>query len=245
MHPKTFFDATPPKPQHGKCFVIMPFAKEFRPVFKTICEAIDDSSLNFICKRADDIRGGGNIMQDVLKGIGGSEIVIADLTRHNANVFYELGIAHMVKEVEKVIILIQETEKVPFDLTSFRHIKYIKGVRGAKRLKANIIAEITSITERAFKFNVKQNKVYKFPEMLKGAGGYMYSFEMVGYFGPNGADMELRVIRYAAGERGEELPVSKYGIGVGESKQVPKIPYDLKLERSSEGMGGSFRLFKR
>src|SRR5215471_1651790 len=126
MHPKTFFDTTPPKPQHGKCYVIMPFAMEFTPLFETICEAINDSRLNFICKRADDMRGGGNIMQEVLEGIGGSEIVIADLTGHNANVFYELGIAHMVMEVKKVIILIQEAEKVPFDLTPFRHIKYIK-----------------------------------------------------------------------------------------------------------------------
>src|SRR5581483_5686054 len=115
MHPKAFFKSTSLKSENGRCFVIMPFHPKLNVVYKTIHNAVEDSSLDFICKRAADIQGGGNIMQNVLEGIGRSEIVIADLTMHNANVFYELGVAHMVKEVEKVIILIEVTEKVPFD----------------------------------------------------------------------------------------------------------------------------------
>jgi hypothetical protein len=245
MHPKTFFKSANLKPENGRCFVIMPFDKKFNATYETIREAVEDSSLDFICKRADNIQGGGNVMQNVLEDIGRSEIVIADLSEHNANVFYELGVAHMVKEVEKVIILIERAETVPFDLTSFRHMKYRRGPKGAEQLKAGLISTIKSITQRAFKFKVEQRRGYKFPQKLSGVGGYLYDFRIPsGYFGVNGAEIELRVMRYEAGGRGEEVLADKYGLGRGERMQLPKTDYDLRLEDSLEGMG-IFRLFRR
>src|SRR6185295_4116869 len=105
MHPKSFFDSANVAVQNGKCFVLMPFSDEFDEVYETIREAVESPELNFTCERADDLRGAGHIMESVLKGIGESEIVIADLTNRNPNVFYELGIAHMVKRIDKVVLL--------------------------------------------------------------------------------------------------------------------------------------------
>jgi hypothetical protein len=64
----------------------------------------------------------GHIIQDILCKIGEAEIIIADLTGRNPNVFYELGIAQMVKNVKQVILLSQDAESIPFDVRVFRCI---------------------------------------------------------------------------------------------------------------------------
>ena len=104
MYPKAFFASKKIDQRDGKCFVIMPFAQSFDEVYETIREALESPDLNLHCRRADELEGGGHIMEDVLKQIGEAEIVIADLTGRNPNVFYELGIAQMIKDVEKVIL---------------------------------------------------------------------------------------------------------------------------------------------
>ena len=103
MYPKQFYALTELQQQNGKCFVLMPFANEFLEVYESIREVIEGYELNFVCLRADDLLGGGYIMDDVLRGIGEAEIVIADLTGRNPNVFYELGIAHIRGTIKKCV----------------------------------------------------------------------------------------------------------------------------------------------
>ena len=51
-----------------------------------------------------------------------AELVIADLSFHNPNAFYEIGIRHMT---QKPIIHMQlVTEKPPFDVNLYREIKF-------------------------------------------------------------------------------------------------------------------------
>ena len=76
-----------------KAFVLMPFSAEFDDVFKHIIEK-PLSELGFSTRRADNAVGSRNIMHDVISGIFESDLVIADLTGSNPNVYYELGIAH-------------------------------------------------------------------------------------------------------------------------------------------------------
>ena len=66
-----------------------------------------------------------------------SQFVIADITGNNANVFYELGMAHAIGI--PVIVLAQDADAVPFDLKSRRILIYEadklqemeEGLRGA------------------------------------------------------------------------------------------------------------------
>src|ERR1700756_2787292 len=108
MYPKTFYASGNVKQRSGKCFVIMPFDPVFNEIYETIREAMEGPELSFNCSRADDLQGGGHIIEDILREIAEAEIVVADLTGRNPNVFYELGIAQMVKDVEKVILLSQD-----------------------------------------------------------------------------------------------------------------------------------------
>ena len=104
------------------CFVMMPFAEPIGSYFEKIYKpAIEKAKLKAI--RADDeIFGTGKIIDQIWQGINSAKVLIAELTSRNANVFYELGIAHALK---KPVVLISSNEKdVPFDLQHIRVIYY-------------------------------------------------------------------------------------------------------------------------
>lgn len=110
-HPHDFFRYKRLPVEPGTCFVLMPFAKEFDLVYDTIVDALKGL---MICSRADDLRLGAHILERVLRGIATAELIIADLTGRNPNVFYELALAHT--RTKDVLLLTQNMEDVPFDL---------------------------------------------------------------------------------------------------------------------------------
>ena len=237
MYPKTFFeDKKDMKSEKGTCYVLMPFAEQFREVYLKISETIEGDELGFICRRADDFFGGGHIIEDVLRNIGTCEILIADLTTKNANVFYELGITHMVKDIRNVIIITQHMDDVPFDIQTYRYIKYEQNDQGLKKLKHDLIEAVKPITFRSYRFEVMEGTIYKFPEKLLGKGRYMYDFRIPQvYAGGNGAKFLLEITRHAVQEPPHTYSES-YGIMSGESIPMHVIPYSLKLERVDRGI---------
>lgn len=65
----------------------------------------------------------GNIREDMFAQLLLADLVIADLSIHNANVFYELGIRHALRDKRTVLIRCQKDD-VPFDLLTDRYIQY-------------------------------------------------------------------------------------------------------------------------
>ncbi len=78
--------------------------------------------LGYIPIRADQISEPGIITNQIIENVVESDLVIADLTGHNPNVFYELAIRHSIKK--KYIQLIQIGESLPFDIKVTRTIQY-------------------------------------------------------------------------------------------------------------------------
>ena len=102
-------------------FVIMPFGDDFDPIYeKLIKPAFSENG--YEVKRADDIESQQNILRDIVQSIHNSDLIVADLTTTNPNVFYELGLAHAFRK--PVILITQSIEEVPFDLKSYRLLKY-------------------------------------------------------------------------------------------------------------------------
>lgn len=244
MHPKTYFDSAKVMLQSGKCFVLMPFAEGFTEIYDTIRETIESPELNFACQRADDIQGGGYIMKSVLKGIAESEIIIVDLTLGNPNVFYELGIAHTVKDEDKVILLIQKNEKIPFDLSPFRCIVYEQSISGAKKLKTELLSAVQEVADLiklsgdaanpVYQFRVKNEEIYKFPIKLFGQGNCLYDFIISGdYIGEDGMKCRIKVSEYAAGYKPKELNWKSFGMNINRVIKISEIPWNLKLEKLS------------
>lgn len=102
-------------------FVVMPFAPEFDDIYEYLIRgALSDAGFNVT--RADDIRNQGNILGDVVQGIVAGDLIVADLTTANPNVYYELGLAHAAGK--PTILLVQDIDEIPFDLRSYRILTY-------------------------------------------------------------------------------------------------------------------------
>ena len=103
------------------CFVAIPFDSLFRQYYEKIyMPAITECDLDAV--RADEIFTTGAFMRQVVQGIVSSTIVLADLTGRNANVFYEVGLAHAYRK--PVVMLTQNPGDVPADLQGLRWIEY-------------------------------------------------------------------------------------------------------------------------
>ena len=102
-------------------FVIMPFDAAFDDVYELGIKASVET-LGWDCQRADEVIHNRDIMCKVCQGIRQARFVIADLTGQNANVFYELGMAHALEK--DVILLAQDVGDVPFDLRQMNIIEY-------------------------------------------------------------------------------------------------------------------------
>ncbi|RYE43663.1 MAG: hypothetical protein EOP24_27445 [Hyphomicrobiales bacterium] len=72
--------------------------------------------------RADEEKDPGSITQMVIKRIVTSDLIVADLTDHNPNVFYELAVAHGYKK--PVVTIMTDGQKVPFDIVDMRTVFY-------------------------------------------------------------------------------------------------------------------------
>ncbi len=99
----------------------MPFAPDFDEVFAQVIRDPLEAE-GFKVARADESRGTRNIMHDVINGIASADLVVADLSGGNPNVYYELGIAHAFGK--PTILLTQDLDEVPFDLRAYRVITY-------------------------------------------------------------------------------------------------------------------------
>lgn len=123
-------------------FVIMPIKEEYNIILSTINEVCEN--LGIKSKRADNIFKQNTIIANILSGIAKSEIIIADITGGNPNVFYELGIAHTLKPRKSVIIISQDkniSQNTPFDIRHWSILHYNCNNQGA--FKTNLKKRIS------------------------------------------------------------------------------------------------------
>jgi hypothetical protein len=97
--------------------------------------------MGFDVLRSDDISDSGIITNQIIQHLLDDKIVVADLTGHNPNVFYELALRHAAEK--PFAHLISKGEKPPFDIAHARAIEYDfedpKSVREARtRLESNM-----------------------------------------------------------------------------------------------------------
>jgi hypothetical protein len=121
-----------------ECFVIMPFGKGLRyekhlnRYEKVIRKAVEGVRINrkqaFDCVRADTVRKTGSITRDVLLRLKTADVVLADLTDLNANVFYELGVRHSLRS--GTILLVEKQTTLPFNVKDLRVIPYEDRIGG-------------------------------------------------------------------------------------------------------------------
>ena len=100
--------------------MIMPFTDEHFEVYEMLKKHFADE-FEFT-HAGDDVDTQQNILKDIIQMIYDSDVIIADLSGLNANVFYELGVAHTL--AKKVINITQNLSQLPFDIKSYRTTEY-------------------------------------------------------------------------------------------------------------------------
>ena len=137
VDPKNYFENSKNSVNKGTCFVLMPFANQFNLIYEMIKATLQSTEINLVCNRAEDFQK-PYTLESILENLLRSEFIIADLTGANANVFYELGLAHAVKKNGSIIIIAQELSSIPFDLHQNRCIIYDNTLKGLQQLKDKI-----------------------------------------------------------------------------------------------------------
>lgn len=131
------------------CFVISPIGDPDTPQRKradTVLKHIFKPALEplgYVVIRADEISTPGSITLQVLERVLESSVVLADLTDHNPNVFYELAVRHAAKR--PVIHVIASNQKIPFDVADLRTIPLDTDLDGAERTRAQIRDQVKNI----------------------------------------------------------------------------------------------------
>src|SRR6267143_1751477 len=110
--------STIPKPF---VFVLMPFDPSFDDIYKFgIKGAADDAGA--YAERIDEQIFTEGILDRVFNQINKADVVVADMTGRNQNVFHEVGYAHALGKI--VLLLTQDSADMPFDLKHHQHTVY-------------------------------------------------------------------------------------------------------------------------
>jgi hypothetical protein len=115
---------------------MMPFGQWFDRYYQDIyAPAIREAGLEPV--RADELFTTGSVVEQIWDQIENAKVLLADLSGKNANVFYELGLAHAARK--PVVFTSADSEDVPFDLRHLRVIIYdIREPEWADRLRTSI-----------------------------------------------------------------------------------------------------------
>jgi hypothetical protein len=112
----------------GTCFVISPIGAEGSDIRRRSDQVLTHiitpvaTELGYETIRADKISEPGMITSQVIQHLVEDLLVVADLSGHNPNVFYELAVRHAVRK--PVVQLIQIGEAIPFDVAQTRTVQY-------------------------------------------------------------------------------------------------------------------------
>lgn len=131
-----------------RCFVIMPFSATTEKhtelywdnfFLKFVKPSIE--KLGYSCSRSK--AQPSNIIKDILKELLDADLVLAVLTDFNANVWYELGSRHALRK--GTIMMIEEGQKLPFDISQYGIIKYEDTIVGASDFEEKLLSFIEKI----------------------------------------------------------------------------------------------------
>lgn len=132
------------------CFVISPIGEEDSETRKRSDQVLKHIIINAVeglgyeVIRADKISEPGIITHQILQYIVDAPLVIADLTEHNPNVFYELALRHAIRK--PLVQLIKKGELIPFDVAATRIIQFdLQNLDSVDAAKKEIIAQVKSL----------------------------------------------------------------------------------------------------
>ncbi len=158
----------------------MPFDDAFNDTYKLGIKETA-AQLDISAERVDEQIFQEGILERIYRQIDVSDLIIADMSGQNPNVFYEVGYAHAKEKL--CILMTKNADDIPFDLKHHRHIVYGESISG---LKESLAAELVWAKNEIE--NVRSSKIQV---KLKGISG---NLEKNKYFAKGDVEIKLDLL---------------------------------------------------
>ena len=162
---------------HQEIFVVMPLEQKYDYIYEELIKPATDSAnvkLDFHEKKlklyphraTDEIRMTSGWI-DVLEHLTRARIIIGVLTDYNANVFYELGIAHATQPKTRQILIANEGYERRFDTKDLIYYEY-----NENNFEANIKDLSDRIVDTFTQYKIEKEKIIKQARMRVGPADF-------------------------------------------------------------------------
>jgi len=139
------------KERNKVCFVVSPIGadgsdirKRADKVFKYIIAPVCEET-GFDPIRVDQLNQPDSITQTIINYLLNSELVIADITGHNPNAFYEMG--YRAATGKAIINMKEKNEDLPFDIAGIRAFDYdLSDLDSVEEVKTRLVKTISSLS---------------------------------------------------------------------------------------------------
>jgi hypothetical protein len=180
-------------------FVLMPFDSSFDDIYKLGIKETA-SQIGIVAERVDEQIFQEGILARIYRPIEAADLIIADMSDQNPNVFYEVGYAHAKGKL--CILMTRNASDIPFDLKHHRHIVYENSVSGLRnQLLEELIwakSEITNV--RASKIKVVLKSTVGVLEKSKYFDKGLVEFKVDLHNESNLSSAEIEAIYFYAGK---------------------------------------------
>ena len=109
--------------QPSEVFIITPFDPDGRRVQDTIKQAIEEAGFK-VLPNVGDIRPGAELASKIIDQIRKADVIIANLSGSNPNVFYEIGFAHALRKPTILLVDLKSGSSLPSDLAGLEFVSY-------------------------------------------------------------------------------------------------------------------------
>lgn len=133
-------------PDRNKAFVITSPSEDRRALYDNVIKPLFEEDLAWDCVHLDDFVGAGNKIRDLVTSIKDATLVVVDLTEIQGDVFYELGIAHVLSN-RVLTLACKGRDTTPSHLRTHRVIEYEDSASGGRRLAREIREAVRMLPE--------------------------------------------------------------------------------------------------
>jgi hypothetical protein len=129
----------------GDVFVVMQFSG-FEELYTDVIKPLTEE-FGLRSYRADHVYGPGFMIEDINRAIQTAQIVIAEITPKNENVFYEVGYAHALKKPTILLVDMEKKKDLPFDLSGYRCLFYQNTIGGKRKVEEELRKHLSAILD--------------------------------------------------------------------------------------------------
>lgn len=209
------------------CFVVMPFRPELNYFYLFISRYLDEKH-GIHTERGDHHILTKPLMEKIRDQIVAADVVLADITGANPNVFYEIGVAQALAKA--VIFLTQDApENAPVDIRQFEFIRY----ELSKHM--DFLANLDNAIQNVF--------IGKYTALYERATSALREFGQFGgvvYGAASMSDFQGRVMRAERRESLSDSPTDEQLLEFLLPKIIADVPDVQTMRKISDWLGQKF-----